>query len=359
MAKKAIQKRAKTGLAGAPKDCFHKLKHYFQFEIDKKGYSNIIREYAKARFTRDEYAAIDANPEWQFTTFSHVAASCYWDSLGEEFPENYPAKSSLLPQYFAELIEAGKKILGIKKVQQGDTPVKKMSPQELLARKVNNTVMYDIDSLEDAWFNGEKAEIQIYELFRKHDLKGAAVDQVKQYVERILTEYTCDDVDEYYGHLGKVEIKRRVKVLTDMLADLESVRDASKAKRTVRKTKPKPIEKQVARVQYQKEDAELKIVSINPAQIVGSHRLIVINTKYRTVTEYVTDAINGFEISGTSIKNFDPEKSRTKKLRKPEDFIPFVKKSAKQFDKAFNDLTTKQSVPNGRLNTDTILMRVQ
>lgn len=354
---KKVIKRVKTGLAGAPKDNFDKLKAYFHYDIDKKGYSKIIREYAKARYTSDEYSAIDANPEFKFTAFSHVAASCYWDSLGEEFPENYPANTSLLPQYFAELIKAGKKILGIK--NQGNSPAKKLSPQELLARKVNNTVMYDIDSLEDAWFDGEKTDIQIYELFRKHDLKGAAVDQVKQYVERILAEYTCDDVDEYYGHLGKVEIKRRVKVLNTMLSDLESVRDASKAKRTVRKTKPKPIEKQVARVQYQKEDTELKIVSINPAQIIGSNRLIVINTKYRTVTEYVTDAINGFEISGTSIKNFDPEKSRTKKLRKPEDFIPFVKKSAKQFDKAFTDLTTKQSVPNGRLNSDTILMRVQ
>lgn len=359
MARKQIARRPKTGLAGAPKDSFDKLKSYFHYEIDKKGYSKIIREYAKARYTKDEYSAIDANPEYKFTAFSHVAASCYWDSLGEEFPENYPANTSLLPQYFAELIETGKSILGIKQESQSDAPVKRLSPQELLARKVNNTVMYDIDALEDAWYEGEKEKIDLYEVFRKHDLKGAAVEQVKQYIERVLNEYTCDDVDEYYGQLGKVEIKRRVKVLNEMLADLERVRDASKAKRTVRKSKPKPIEKQVARVQYQKEDADLKIVSINPAQIIGSHRLIVINTKYRAVTEYVTDAINGFEISGTTIKNFDPEKSRTKKLRKPEEFIPFVKKSVKQFDKAFTALTTKQSTPNGRLNNDTILMRVQ
>lgn len=364
-AKKAVRARPKTGLAGAPKGNFESLKHYFQFEIDKKTYSKTVRDYAKARFTKDEVKAIEANPEWKFATYSHVAASCYWDMLGEEFPENYPAKERLLPEYFADLIEAGKKILAEKKAEEAVQPVRRLSPQELLARKVSQTVMSDIDDLEEAWLNGEKAKLDLYEAFRKHDLKGAAVEQVRRYLEPMLSEYddalnkNCEQAVEGYAHLSKAELKRRVNVLSDMMSDLDSIKDASKAKRTVRKPKAKPIEKQVANVKYKAEDNELKLVSINPAQMVGAHRLLVLNSKYKTVTEYVTDAVSGFEIKGTTIQNFDPEKSRQKKLRKPEEFLPFVKKTAKQFDKAFTALTTKEAKPNGRLNDDTLILRAE
>lgn len=354
-------KRPRTGLAGAPKDDFQKLKSYFHFEIDKAGYSKIIKEYVKSNFNAQEAKYILANPEIKFVTFSHVAASCYWASMGGTFPENYPADKTLLPDFFSKLIENGKILVDGK----DDAPeVKRLSPLELMARKVNQTVMLDIDELEDKWANGEQATLDMYEAFNRHDLKGAAVEQVKRYLLSILEEYndavnkTCEQAVEAYSHLKLSVLKFRVKTLTSMLDDLDRVKDATKAKRTVRKPKAKPIEKQVANVKYLKEDTELKLVSLNPAQLVGANRAVMLNAKTRTVIEYVTDATTGFIISGTSIKNFDPEASRSKKLRKPEEFIPFIKKTVKQFDKAFNSLTTKEAKPNGRINDDTLILKV-
>jgi hypothetical protein len=114
----------------------------------------------------------------------------------------------------------------------------------------------------------------------------------------------------------------------------------------------------VAKLQYKTEDTDFKLASIPPIQIIGKMRLYTFNVKSRMLTEYVTQAAAGFEVSGTSIKNFDQVSSRTIKLRRPDDFIPIVlNKTPKQIDKEWSTLTTKQSVPNGRLNKDTILLR--
>jgi len=100
------------------------------------------------------------------------------------------------------------------------------------------------------------------------------------------------------------------------------------------------------------------LVSIPPIKIIGSFRLYVFNVNHKSLTEYVTESPNGFEISGTTIKNFGST-SRSVKLRKPLDFLPLVLgKTPNQIDKEWKNLTTKTTQPNGRLNNDTILIRV-
>jgi len=86
--------------------------------------------------------------------------------------------------------------------------------------------------------------------------------------------------------------------------------------------------------------------------------LFVYNIKQRKLTEYKTDSANGFEISGTSIKNFD-DSSRTATLRKPEDVLPLIlSKTENQIEKLWDGITTKINKPTGRINSDCILMRV-
>ena len=100
-------------------------------------------------------------------------------------------------------------------------------------------------------------------------------------------------------------------------------------------------------------------MSIPPIKVVGGTRLFTFNTKTRVISEYITQDTKGFEISGTTIKNFDKVNSRCRNLRKPAEFFPEIfDRSPKQIDKAWNDLKTKERVPNGRINGDTILLRV-
>jgi hypothetical protein len=267
--------------------------------------------------------------------------------------------------HYEALIEPGNEILKSKIADEEEkSNVIRLTPQQLMARKINETIMADIDELEDAWIEGKKETIDVYALFKKHDLKPMAVPQVRGRIEGWLEEYsgaynkTDEQLVEGFSHIARPELKRRVKACEDMIADLDRIVQAGKATRKPRVKKAKAADKQIAQLKYQKEDASLKIVSINPITIIGATRLIVINSKYRTVTEYITERREGFEIKGTTLVGFDLEQSRTKTMRKPEEFLPMCHKTIRQFDKAFNALTTKESKPTGRINTDCVLMKV-
>lgn len=362
--KPRLPRRPKTGLAAAPLDNFDRCKYYFHYELEKKDISGIVKTYIKKEFSKDEAKAILANPEYKFYMYTHWAATIHWINSGLEFPENKTAYRDKVRGFYADMIEDGKKILADKKEDE-DTKVIRLTPQQLLMNKINATVMTDIDELEDQWIDKEKTDLDLYNLFQKHGLKGTAVEPVRKRLEGWLLDYEdayhkrCEQAVEGYSHLTKTELKRRIKVTNDMLADLDKIKAAAKATRKVRVPRPKSADKQVQRLKFMKESKEYKLVSVNPVTVPGAMRLFTFNVKTRALTEYVTAAAGGLEISGTSIKKFDADQSRSVRLRKPDDMLPLIlKKTPLQIDKEWQKLTTKTTVPNGRINDQTILLRV-
>jgi len=64
-------------------------------------------------------------------------------------------------------------------------------------------------------------------------------------------------------------------------------------------------------------------------------------------------------VKGTTLIGFDVEKSSTKTLRKPEATIQSLLSAGKVAIRKFMDeLKTLETKPNGRINSDTILLRV-
>lgn len=360
--KKVVPRRPKTGVGAAPVEDFYKFQYHFHYELENKSVSEVVKNYVKKTFNKNDSQAILANPEWCFTAYSGIAAAIHWMALDKEFPPSYRNYPQEVKNYLTRLIESGKTLLAQKKQdEKAQSNVKVLTPQQRMAKKIFNTILADLDALEDQWCEGEKTDINLYDNFRLHQLKGAAVQPVRERLEAWLSEYEDIDVKEYYPHLPKVEINRRVKVIKQMLADVDKFKSAAKAARTTKVKRQKAADKQVARVKYQKEDQTYKLVSISPLQIVGATRLYTFNTKSRRLTYYFTDATSGFEVSGTSIKNFDVEQSTQMTLRanKVDEILGVVmRRTPNQIIKALGELSSKPSVPNGRLNEDTILLRV-
>tara|TARA_B100000131_G_C17659118_1_gene427393 strand:- start:215 stop:547 length:333 start_codon:yes stop_codon:yes gene_type:complete len=108
-----------------------------------------------------------------------------------------------------------------------------------------------------------------------------------------------------------------------------------------------------------KESIESKLTSIDPILIPGKTKLWIYNTKQGKLTEFFTESGTGFEVSGSTLKNFDPKLSKVTKLRKPDEILPqILNKSEFQIKKIWKGLTTKIYQPTGRINKDCILMRV-
>ena len=365
--KKVLRARARTGLAGVPIDKgFNAVKDYFHLQVDKKDCISQVKTWVKKNFPQPSKYIL-ANPEYHFT-MTHHAATAFWynNDLYKNNDADGDTARDFLNHLFDKmipLIEKGKVIF--KEKQKANDNVISISPAVRLMRKINNTIMQELLDLEDKWIDGEDTTINIYDRFKYHGLTNTAISYVKPMIEGWLLDYEdayykrCDQAVEGYSHLKRSALNHRIKVCKAMLEDLERIRSATKASRNVKVKRPQSLDKQVAKVQYKKEDNDFKIVSINPIQIPTKTRLYAFNTKSKMVIEYITESPNGFEISGSTIKNFTKGLSRTICLRKPLDFLPIVlQKTPKQIDDAWKLLKTKTKEPNGRINKDTILLRI-
>ena len=129
--------------------------------------------------------------------------------------------------------------------------------------------------------------------------------------------------------------------------------------RRTRKPKEKSSTQLVSKMRYLKESSSFKIASIDPTRIIKSQMLLVFNTKNRKLGIYVASQHNELSVNGSTITGFDDMRSVSKTLRKPEDFLPAMLTTSKNVvNKTFADIKTTQSIMNGRINNDTILLRV-
>ena len=364
--KKTARATRRVGVNAAPiEKGFDEVQYYFQNQVEKKQALDQIKTYVKNNFNKKDIQFILVNPDWKLLISYATAATCFWYNSGLEESDKSAYWKSAADKRLANLVESGKALHYEKLQAKHDSDkVVLLSPQRRLQNKISNTIMQDLLDLEDQWIDGEKASIDVYGLFRKHGLSGSATLPVRQVVEGWLLDYEdayhkrCEQAVEGYSHLKRPELNRRIKECQTMLDDLDRIKSAAKAQRKVKVSKVQSIDKQVAKIKYKKEDTDFKIVSIQPAQIISKTRLYVFNTKYRRLTEYVTFDPKGFIISGTTIKNFDKETSRTITLRKPLDILPeVVRCTPRQLTKLLDGIKTKPATPNGRINEDTILLR--
>jgi hypothetical protein len=115
----------------------------------------------------------------------------------------------------------------------------------------------------------------------------------------------------------------------------------------------------VAKLKYLKAHEPLKLVSINPVDIIGAKELWVYNTKTRKMGRYVTSEFNELGIKGTSITGFDEAKSIQKTLRKPEEKLKEFKAAGKvALRKFLDDINAVDLRLNGRISEDIVLLKV-
>ena len=308
---------------------------------------------------------IIARMETMGAPYHNKAEAAYWIALPGTGNTFYEARDWLTNR-ISEAIAYGKTVIVEKKAEEDSKPVAvRKTPQELLREKVYNTVMEDVDTLEDEWIQGKKTTIDLYNLFLKYDLKGAAVEIVRKFIDGWHLDYydayhkKCEQAVEGYSHLKRPELKRRLKACDDMIADLDKLKARAKATRKVRTPKARSNDSQIKYLKFCKESREYKLLSINPLTVPGAMRLYTFNQKTRTLSEYVSYSTTGFEVKGTTLQKFDEGLSRSVRLRTPEDFLPIILgKTPKQIDNAWAKLTTKTAKPNGRINAETLLLRV-
>lgn len=160
---------------------------------------------------------------------------------------------------------------------------------------------------------------------------------------------------EGYSNFTKRELKKFAEFVEAIISDCQQSVQTAKAQRAPRKRKPVPLSKQVAKVKYMKEFAELNLKSVKPENIIGSTEVWIYNTKYRKVQMYKVDN-GGFAVKGTTLIGFSVTESKSMTLRKPEEFFKGLTLTKRPLNAALKALKTKPAVPNGRINEECIIL---
>jgi hypothetical protein len=159
---------------------------------------------------------------------------------------------------------------------------------------------------------------------------------------------------------GALEVYRKIIDACDI------VEAESKANRKPRKTRTKSPEDIVMKLNFKQTDTEYGLGSIMPAEIVYARILVVFNTKNRKIGMYYAKNVDpmglkregsGLSVKGTTITGYDEENSLQRTIRKPDEFLPEVKKATRaKTEKLFSTLKTTETKLNGRINGETILL---
>jgi len=333
---------------------------WYNYFYKSKDYIPAVMAYAAhIGYTKKQITHLKKLKDWKFIK---VAKSAQLWARGYEYTESEIAWHK---EIFDQLLKDAKLIIAEKVAEEKDKP-KPPTPAERAYNRMMDTIYMDWDiQVVDQWMDGNyKIKFPLYELWKTHGLKGNVINKFREFIQFeydvISDAYnkTCEQAVENYSHVKKSDLKQMMKTMESIFADLDRLKDGFKATKLPRAKKPKASDVQVRNLKYKEEDVEAKLVSINPILIPGRRKLFVYNTKQRKLTEFVTTATKGFEVSGTTLKNFDTELSRTATLRKPDDILPMIlNKTELQINKIWDDITTKISKPNGRINADCILLR--
>ncbi len=178
-----------------------------------------------------------------------------------------------------------------------------------------------------------------------------------------LTELASGKADEQlregYSHRPRKHVKKMIDFLTEVDAACNMLMQEAKVNKKPRKTKAVSKDKVVAKLKYKKTDDALKLVSVNPIDILGSKELWVYNSKTRKLGKYIAADFNDLGIKGTSITGFDENKSVQKTLRKPADQLKEFKAAGKvALRKFLEDINAVDTKMNGRINEETLLLKV-
>ena len=257
----------------------------------------------------------------------------------------------------------------ISKLKQSSPVVKStttnvLSIQDHIKRKASDCIAELEGNIDELIISEFKSNVSPYATMTGMDIKNAHTKFVIEHFKIRRSEYddvltTKDaDVKEAYSNFSKPQLKKLVAYCDQVIVDSMKLAGEAVKSRKPRKRKAKSAEQVVAKLNYAKDFAELKLVSIDPKTIIGASSLWVYNTKTRKLGVYhALDAV-GLDIKGSTIQNFAESKSISKTLRKPAVTLPEVLKGGKvALRNILTDIRAAEKVLTGRINTDTILLR--
>jgi hypothetical protein len=263
---------------------------------------------------------------------------------------------------YKELLTQANKDLKVSTVVVEDAP--KVNIQDRIREKASEEAGEVEGLIDDFVLGGCKNPIDMESYFRSRNLSSVVMTKIcNVFIERakeIEEVLTSDDpqLKEGYSNFTKPEL-RRFKDFLDSIVVAANSRASIKPTRKKRKVKEKPAAVLVSKMNYLKDFAELNLVSVSPEKVIGALQVWTYNTKTKLLGVYNADNAKGLSVKGSTFQNFNEQTSIGKRLRKPAVTIKELMDAGKvKIKKILPDLSTKESNLTGRMNSDTMILRI-
>ena len=263
--------------------------------------------------------------------------------------------------YLEERIEILKEMAGaVQPVSKKVAAVNAVSIQERMEETARKHAA-EIDGAIDDFVTTKNADFSATAYLAANNVSGPVAKRIADFycgLSKELKEVISgkdEQLVEGYSNFSKRELKKFSEFVDTIINECQQAVQSSKVNRAPRKRKPVPLGKQVAKVKYMKEFADLGLKSVKPENIIGATEVWIYNTKYRKVQVYKVDS-GGLAVKGTTIIGFDVVESKSVTLRKPEEFFKDLPLTKRPLNTKFKTLKTKASTPNGRVNEECIIL---
>jgi hypothetical protein len=234
------------------------------------------------------------------------------------------------------------------------------------AMRMTDEIENAIESFQTDAENFDPKAFKMLNMLKAVEAKAAHARIIKEFYSKDLSELEelasgkgDEQLKEGYSHRSKKQVKNLIAFYQEIMAACTMLAQEAKVNRAPRAKKAVPAEKIVGKLKYLKTNEPLKLVSVSPADILGAKELWVFNIKTRKLGRYVASEFADLGVKGTSITGFDEFKSIQKTLRKPEEKLKEFKAAGKvQLRKFLDDINATDTKMNGRINEDTMLLKV-
>jgi hypothetical protein len=352
---------------------FRVAMEYYRMEGDSKSYKPAVLKWMTTNgYSDKDVRAVKKSKDWRVSPTMGAIAHCLNRGMTAVRADFNNGKSSAvwLGNAIAKLVEEGR--YDVEEVESTVSPAEK-SAQPTIQERLRDVAVRMTEELEDAYTSFQEdpdsfnpKAFKVLNLLKGKQAKAAHARIIKDFYAKDLAEIEeallgkDEQLKEAYSHRTKAQLKKLLEFLKEIDGACTMLMQEAKVNKKPRATKAKPKEKIVEKLKYQKSDETMKLVSVNPADIVGAKELWVFNTKTRKLGKYVASEFNDLSVKGTGITGFSEMLSVQKTLRKPAEQLKEFKAAGKvALRKFLEDIKSVDIKLNGRINEDTILLKVQ
>ena len=355
---------------------FHSAMKYYRMESSGKELKGKVIDWmGKNGYDKKTIASFKKTKDNRCSLTVGSIAACLLKGMQSTRPDFNQGRDTAtwLGKEIAKIIDEGKNDIDEDAVKAAADANKPLVYTPSIQERVRDAAMAMTDEIEDAidsfQLNPADFDPKAFKVLNLLKAKGAKAAHA-----RIIRDFYASNMAELNELLGdapeeqlregyKHRTRRQVKALLAFYQEIESacnmLGQEAKLNKKPRAKKEQPKDKIVAKLKFKKTDEPLKLVSVNPVDIIGSKELWVFNTKTRKLGKYVAEEYKELGVKGTTITGFSEMQSVQKTLRKPVDQLKEFKAAGKvALRKFLDEIKAVDTKMNGRLNEETILLKV-